>query len=299
MMMINDEIFTRMGELSPAEKKVARALLSSYPSAGLESAASLAKAAGTSTPTVLRLVSRLGIGSYPDFQRRLREEITNHMNSPVSRTEQGKSELDHTGALERAASERIALIERVASSVPPSEFDRAVQALASRPRHVAISGGYFTRYMAMLLANQLDQVIPNVDFVLEPLGHDITKYMRLTTGSVAVILDFRRYELASKHAAETAKRQGATVIVITDQDLSPAVDGADIVLPVTVDGIPFDSVVGLLVLIEALVGAVLLATSDRGLERMKEWEQSVNLARAYRQPVPARDVVAAAQREEN
>lgn len=284
-MMINNEIFMRMGELSPAEKKVARALLSSYPSAGLESAATLAKAAGTSTPTVLRLVSRLGIGSYPDFQRRLREEITNQMKSPVSRTEQAKSELDHIGALRSAAAERIVLVERLTSSVPPSEFDRAVQALASKPRQVAISGGYFTRYMAMLLATQLDQVIANVDFVLEPLGHDIGKYLRLTTGSVAIILDFRRHELAAKHAAEVARRQGATVVVITDQDLSPAVDSADIVLPVTVDGIPFDSLVGLVALIEALVGAVLVATGDRGMERMKQWEDSVNLARAYREPV--------------
>jgi DNA-binding MurR/RpiR family transcriptional regulator len=284
MAMINDEIFTRMGELSPAEKKVARALLSSYPSAGLESAATLAKSAGTSTPTVLRLVSRLGIGSYPDFQRRLRDEITNHMKSPVSRTQLGKLHSDEDGLLQAAVADKVAMIEGMALSVPPSEFDRAVQALASRPRHVVISGGYFTRYLAMLLATQLDQAIDNVDFLAEPLGRDVGKYLRLGPGSVAVILDFRRYELLSTHAAELARRHGATVIVITDQELSPAVDSADIVLPVTVDGIPFDSVVGVVALLETLVEAVLLASGDRGIARMKLWEESVHLARAYREP---------------
>jgi DNA-binding MurR/RpiR family transcriptional regulator len=283
MTMINDEIFTRMGELSPAEKKVARTLLASYPSAGLESAATLAKSAGTSTPTVLRLVSRLGIGSYPDFQRRLRDEITNHMKSPVSRTEHGTLHRDDNGLLQGAVADKVAMIESMALSVPPSEFDRAVQALASRPRHVAISGGYFTRYLAMLLATQLDQAIDNVDFVGEPLGRDVGKYLRLGPGSVAIILDFRRYELLSIHAAELAKRKGATVVVITDQELSPAVDSADIVLPVTVDGIPFDSVVGVVALIETLVEAVLLAAGDRGIARMKLWEESVHLARAYRE----------------
>lgn len=57
MINIKGAIFARMDELSPAEKKVARSLLSSYPSAGLASAASLAQHAGTSTPTVLRLVN--------------------------------------------------------------------------------------------------------------------------------------------------------------------------------------------------------------------------------------------------
>jgi DNA-binding MurR/RpiR family transcriptional regulator len=71
MTQIRDDVFARMDELTPAEKKVARSLLANYPSAGLASAATLARAAGTSTPTVLRLVARLGIGSYPDFQQLL------------------------------------------------------------------------------------------------------------------------------------------------------------------------------------------------------------------------------------
>ena len=275
-MPINDEIFARMGELSPAEKKVARALLASYPSAGLESAAALAKAAGTSTPTVLRLVTRLGIGGYPDFQRLLREEVTHHMSSPITRTEQAALGGDGTALFPLAIAEKIALIETLARSVPTSEFERAVQVLSAKPRQVTILGGYFSRYLAVMLAMQLDQVIANVDFVAEPLGHDISH------GGVAVVLDFRRYELVAKHAADLAKAQGATVIVITDQGLSPAAENADIVLPVSVDGIPFDSFVGLLALVEALVEAVLMATGDPGLARMKQWEETVQISRAYR-----------------
>ena len=47
MTQIRDDVFARMDELSPAEKKVARSLLANYPSAGLASAATLARAAGT------------------------------------------------------------------------------------------------------------------------------------------------------------------------------------------------------------------------------------------------------------
>jgi DNA-binding MurR/RpiR family transcriptional regulator len=281
-MSIYDEIFARIGELYPAEKKVARALLSGYPAVALGSAASLADAAGTSIPTVLRLLSRLGFGSYRDLQHRLREEISNQAKSPASRTELGRFDPNDSDVLRGALAEKAELVERLTSSVPPSEFDRAVQALAAKPRHVTISGGYFTRYLAMLLATQLDQAIENVDYVDEPLGRDIGRFLRLAPGSIAVILDFRRYELASQQAAELAKRQGATVIVITDQELSPAVESADIVLPVAVNGIPFDSLVGLISILEALVEAVLLAMGDRGIERMKQWETSVHVARSYR-----------------
>ncbi|MBP2458302.1 DNA-binding MurR/RpiR family transcriptional regulator [Clavibacter michiganensis] len=281
-MPLKEEIFARMDELTPAERKVARTLLASYPSAGLGSAATLAKAAGTSTPTVLRLVTRLGIGSYPDFQQRLRDEITHHMNSPVTRTARSRATAEDGALFARSAGSRMQLVEGLADTVPPSELDRAVQLLAGKPKHVVISGGYFSRFLAMLLATQLDQVVPGVEFVGEPLGHDIGRYLRLGRGSVAIIIDLRRYELAAKEAAELARRQGASVVVITDQWLSPAAEGADVVLPVKVDGIPFDSMAALLVLLEALVEQVLQATGDAGLERMRQWEESVHILRAYR-----------------
>jgi DNA-binding MurR/RpiR family transcriptional regulator len=280
-MPIKDEIFARMDELSPAEKKVARTLLASYPSAGLESAAAVAKGAGTSTPTVLRLVTRLGIGSYPEFQRRLREEIAQHMSSPVSRAEQGGA-VGEGSPLERAVGQRARLVGELLTSVPPSEFDRAVRVLAAGPRHVVVSGGYFSRYVAHLLTMQLDQLIPGTDIAEEPLGRDIGRYLRLGKDSVVVVIDLRRYEVTSREVTTLAKQRKATVIVITDEGLSPAAEDADIVLPVTIDGIPFDSFAGLLVLVEALVEGVFHAVGARGIRRMKDWEESVHIDRAIR-----------------
>jgi DNA-binding MurR/RpiR family transcriptional regulator len=280
-MPINDEIFARMDELSPAEKKVARTLLASYPSAGLASAASLARSAGTSPPTVLRLLARLGIGSYPDFQRRLREEVSLQINSPVRRSEAVR-ELAEDDLLGRTIADRAALVSELTATVPPSEFDRAVQLLINRPKQVLITGGYFSRYVAMMLAAQLDEVIPAVDFLDDPVGRQMGKILSLGNRGVLVIMDFRRYELAAAQAAEIARERGASIVVITDQGLSPASDHADVVLPVKVDGIPFDAMVGLLALAEAMVAAVLRGTGESGLARMKDWESSVRIARAFR-----------------
>lgn len=281
-MTVQDEVVSRMHELSPAERKVARALLARYPAAGLESAAALARTAGTSTPTVLRLAARLGIGSYPDLQRRLREEVSHHMNSPVRRTEQRAGSIDDGDLLGHAVRRTRELTDGLLRTVPPGEFDRAVAALAGRPRQISVTGGYFSRYTAMLLATQLEQVVPGVDFVAEPLGHDIGKTLRLGKHGVAVVFDFRRHELAAAQTAQAARREGATVIVITDPSLSPAAESADIVLPVPVDGIPFDSLAAATALVEALVEAVLQATGERGIKRMQRFEESVRIARAFR-----------------
>ena len=124
---LRDEIFQRMDELTPAERKVARTLLARYPAAGLESTAALAAAAGTSKPTVLRLLARLGFGSYPDFQQRLRAEVTRSMSgSPLSRARSRQAVPSDDSVFLRAVEQRARLVTRLQDTVPPGEIDRAV-----------------------------------------------------------------------------------------------------------------------------------------------------------------------------
>ena len=271
-----------MDELTPAERKVARTLLARYPAAGLESTAALAAAAGTSKPTVLRLLGRLGFGSYPDFQHRLRAEVTRSMSgSPLSRARAGRTAPpDETGFL-RAVELRAQLIARLEDMVPPGEVERAVALLAACPRHVIICGGYFSRLIARMLAMQLDQLIPNVDYADEPLGADVGKFLRAGRDSVAIIFDLRRHERAAREVASMARSRGASVILITEESLSPAAEEADIVLPVAVGGVPFDSFAALLVLTESLVDAVFQAAGQSAIERMADWERSVRINRAF------------------
>ncbi|HUC24837.1 MAG TPA: MurR/RpiR family transcriptional regulator [Streptosporangiaceae bacterium] len=284
---LRDEIFQRMDGLTPAERKVARTLLARYPAAGLQSTAALAAAAGTSKPTVLRLLTRLGFGSYPDFQERLRAEITRSMSaSPLSRAQARRAAPPDDSVFLRAVEQRARLVTRLQDTVPPGEIDRAISLLASRPRHVVISGGYFSRLIARMLAMQLDQLIPNVDYADEPLGADVGKYLRAGRDSVAIVYDLRRHELASNEVVSMAKATGASVILITDESLSPSADEADIVLPIAVDGIPFDSFAALLVLTESLVDAVFHRAGETALERMADWERSVHIYRAFRASAP-------------
>ncbi len=295
---LRDEIFQRMDELTPAERKVARTLLARYPAAGLESTAALAAAAGTSKPTVLRLLARLGFGRYPDFQERLRGEVTRSMSaSPLSRALARRAAPSDDSVFLRAVEQRARLVTRLQDTVPPGEIKRAVALLAGRPKHVVISGGYFSRLIARMLAMQLDQLIPRVDYADEPLGADIGKYLRAGRDSVAVVFDLRRHELAANEVVSMAKARGASVILITDDSLSPSAEQADIVLPVAVDGIPFDSFAGLLVLTESLVDAVFHGAGEAALERMADWERSVHIYRAFRASGPAGTTAAPHQQQ--
>ena len=71
---IAEEIRERLPEMTPSERRVARTLLATYPTAGLQSLPQLADGAGVTGPTVLRFVRTVGVAGYPDFQRSLRAE---------------------------------------------------------------------------------------------------------------------------------------------------------------------------------------------------------------------------------
>src|SRR6201984_448091 len=82
---IGELVRQHQGHLSPAERKLARVLLASYPIAGLESVARFAERAGVSAPTVTRFITKLGFRGYPEFQGQVRQEVPAPLSSPLAR----------------------------------------------------------------------------------------------------------------------------------------------------------------------------------------------------------------------
>src|SRR5689334_18324255 len=82
---VGELVRQRLDSLSPAERRLARALLASYPIAGLESVARFAERAGVSPPTVTRFIAKLGFRGYPEFQESLRHEVQARLSSPLER----------------------------------------------------------------------------------------------------------------------------------------------------------------------------------------------------------------------
>jgi DNA-binding MurR/RpiR family transcriptional regulator len=69
-----------------------------------------------------------------------------------------------------------------------------------------------------------------------------------------IVFDFRRYQRHAFELTRHAHARGAMILVITDPWFSQAAEVANLVLPVTVDGLrPFDSVVPATAIVESLV----------------------------------------------
>lgn len=269
---VSARIDALMDECSEAERRVARALRADYPVAGLGSSHALAATAGVSAPTVVRFAARLGFDGFSDMQRHLHAEISDSGSSPVARTMANTALPRSEDPMSAAMRLRSDAIASTLTRLPPSEFARAVALIADCPRQVLVTGGFFSQSIARIMTLQLSQVRSNVVFVEEPLRRDVGMILDAKKSSVLVLYDLRRYEPAARTIAQYAARSGVDTILLTDRWMSPTATVADVVLPVDVTAVPFDTFVALLAVSEVIVESVMARLGPKALHRMKKWE---------------------------
>ena len=198
-----------MGRLTVAERKVARALLSAYPVAGLETVAELAKRAEVSAPTVVRFTAHLGFSGYAAFQRNLMHEIHAQMGSPLEQYAEKQGVPSGPDLLPYAASTFVEATETSFRDIPPSEFERAVELLCSERLHVHVIGGRFSHVLADYLVSHLQLLRPGVSSVPGDEFSRMALADEAGKEDLLVVLDYRRYDPGTTRLARQARRGGA------------------------------------------------------------------------------------------
>lgn len=261
--------------LSNSERKVARALLAQYPSAGLTTIVDLAGAAGVSPPTVLRLVTRLGFSGFPAFQRALVHELNAAQGSPLKQYSAKMAASPH-GVLADSHEAFADMLAGTYADLPESEFRALSELLADPARRVRVTGGRFSRLVAEYLVLHLRLLRSDAHLVgVDDLDRN-TSVLDTDASTVLVVYDVRRYSDRSLEFAEGMAARGATVCLMTDNWLSPIAKIAKVVLPVQVESAasPFDSLVASMAITEALVAAIAELCGDAGVERLRFLEES-------------------------
>ena len=268
---VAERLRLRLGELTPAERKVARALMADYPVAGLDPIARLSAASGVSAPTVVRLVSKLAFGSYADFQQSLKSEVSARLSSPLEM--HAGREAAPGDALRRTELAVCGGIRSSFARLPPAEFEHAVRLLAE-PRHgVTLIGGRFSSMLAEYLAAHLRILRPRVQMISAAGTDRMSSVLDVGRRDVLVAFDYRRYQHDTVRLAATAKQQGATVIAFTDPYLSPLAAHADVILTSSVQSpSPFDALTPAVALVEAIIAALVDRLGDAPVARMARYD---------------------------
>ncbi|MBE9555439.1 MAG: MurR/RpiR family transcriptional regulator [Proteobacteria bacterium] len=276
---IAEAIRYRYGELTTTERKPAQTLLANYPFAGLETVARFAERAGVSGPTILRLVAKLGYSGYAGFQKKLRDELQAQAQSPLTKRPQTADGAAgrQPNFLESFGEAVTGNIEQTLESVHQSEFNAVVELLSDEKRPLYLLGGRFTGAVANYFYQHLHTLRPNVQLIS---GHESSwRNYLLDTGRrhVLVVFDIRRYQHDVIRFAEESARRGATVVLFTDQWLSPVSGIARHMLTARVT-VPssWDSMIGMFVIVEAMIARISEKMWPTVKSRVEELDRMLN-----------------------
>ncbi|MEX0343611.1 MAG: MurR/RpiR family transcriptional regulator [Rhizobiaceae bacterium] len=272
-MRLVEVIGEKSDSFTAAERKVASALLSDYPFAGLETIHRLADKTHVSAPSITRFVQKLGCNGYQEFQRRLIGELKEGQQSPIDLQE--RSAPIGSGFL-RKSIERTCLVQRrVCDSVTEDQFTRVSNMLSDPRRNIFHIGGRMSDPLAQYLSRHHRQIRHHICH-LPPDTELWPEYlMRMKSRDVFFIVDFRRYEqrLATL-ARQATQERDVTIILITDKWLSPVSEYAGEVIALPVDcGTAWDSYCGAVALIEALISHVSAQDWQSTKQRIGDWDR--------------------------
>jgi len=270
---IEEQIRASFDAMTKTERQVASHLMRHYPVAALGSVTQLAKAAEVSSPTVIRLVQKMGFKGYPYFQSAVRAEVEERLVSPLTKHDRWAGGVPDTHILNRFADAVLGNLQATLSQIDHAEFDAVAALMADPSRQIFATGGRITLAMAEYFVTHMKVIRPNVSLMSAVSNAWPPRMLDLKAGDVLLAFDIRRYENNVLQLVEMAAEQGAEVVVITDPWVSPAAAHARYRFSAQIE-VPsaWDSTVALQVLIETLMASVQSLTWEETSARMERLE---------------------------
>lgn len=269
--------------LTRAERQLADVICANYPVSGLGSITQLAEAAGVSTPTLARMVQKLGYAGFAEFQGALRDELAAQISNPIAKHDSWTRSGPQGHILNRFADQVLSNVRQTLGQIDPDVFDRVVALLGDPGRAVYITGGRITHALSEYLYLHMQVVRRGVQHIRSTSNAWPHGLLDLAPDDVLVIYDIRRYENNTLRLAEMAKGQGARIVLLTDQWQSPVRAHADYCFSCRIEApSAWDSTITLMLLSETLIAAVQEAGWEDTRERMRRLEATFDATRIFR-----------------
>ncbi|MGV1752300.1 MurR/RpiR family transcriptional regulator [Agrobacterium sp. CG674] len=282
---VSDVIQAHYESLTRAEKRLAESLLGNYPVSGLGSMTVVAENAGVSTPTVARMVQKLGFKGYPEFQARLHQELDATISNPITKHDRWASNAPGLHILNRFADAITGNLRDTLSDLDTASFDNAAALLADRKRSIYFVGGRITGSIAEYFFTHMQVIRPKTALMSSNSSSWPQYMLNMNAGDVLVIFDIRRYEQDMVTLAQVAHDNDVRILLFTDQWISPVSRFAEHTFRVRIEApSAWDSSVVTLFVVEALIEAVQNNGWDETRKRMNSLEGLFEQTRLFRKP---------------
>lgn len=277
-----DRIGVFYSGLSKGHKKIADFIKNNYEKASFMTAAKLGKTVGVSESTVVRFASHVGFDGYPELQKHLQELVKSHLTS-VQRMEVAANRMGGDDIINDAFAADAEMLKRTREGVSREDFFGSVAAI-NKAHKIYVLGSRSSASLASFAAFYLNYLCDNVVLIDTSSTSEMFEQMfRISEHDVCIAISFPRYSNQTINALSFAKSRGATIISITDGEMSPIAQYATYLLVAESSMVSFvDSLVAPLSLINALIAACAKENDGHVCENLGELEKIWDKYHVYR-----------------
>jgi DNA-binding MurR/RpiR family transcriptional regulator len=272
---LRDAILACQDSLTSTERVISNHLLEHPWNVVLMSIQELAAHLKTGPASIIRTSQKLGYKSYSEIKRGMKQEMRNP-NSPLERFKlvlESRTGRDISG-LGAIAQQEIDNLQTTTRLLDGSRIAKAA-ALLGRASLIFTAGAAISFHLAGLAAFVFQHIGLRA-FPLQLAGLTMSEQLlTIQKDEVLLTFSFPPYSAQTIEAATLARAQGASVIGITNQTLSPLARHCDVVLVAKTESSgPSNSLTAPLLLIQGIAAAV---ASSRRPQSLKAIERTIAL----------------------
>ncbi len=272
-----DVLFSKIEEdydnLPPQLRKAARYVVKNPVAVALSPLRKVARNAGVSSTTLIRLATTLGFDLYDDFREPFRDSLrpgSERYSGAATHIVDQRKEHGFDGVFTRTGKTIVAQIVELFQTVHPADITAAGKALM-KARRVYVLGLRSTFAAAFYFQYVIGSFQDNVRLVDARYGMLPDEYLDLNDQDALLVVSFDPYPLETVRSVNYVADRGSTIVAITDNRLSPLAQRAEHVIIVpNVDASFYTSLVPTLALMEALISFLLMEGGRKNVEKIKD-----------------------------
>ncbi len=256
---------------TPAERRLADALIKNRGDLARHSATELALEAGVSKASAARFFQKLGYDGFLQARRQVLQ--SSPWGSPLEALAELTDPLKERGNLGRHIANDIRNLTQTTEAISPHEIEQAVDIL-TRARRVLVVGFRNSYSLAAYAYMVLNSIKPGVR-LLGTGGLSVAEQVSGLDETDAILaIGFRRRPYALRQILETARARGAASLLVADATADKTARLANVTLVCQNQGAHlFDSYVSGMTILNFLCSSVGLELGDPAWARLSEIEE--------------------------
>ncbi|WP_164669875.1 MurR/RpiR family transcriptional regulator [Virgibacillus doumboii] len=267
---LHKKIKEQQSTFSKSFKKIASFLYSNPSVFAMNSAKEAGKQIGVSETTVIRFAHTLGYKGYSVLQQENRKSIL-EKSSLINFRDRKVSSHSQDDSIKKLMLKDVNTIQTLVEQISEDDLEQASTELLNAEK-IYVAGVRASFSLASWFTFALDIAVGNAR---QYIANDdiLIRISELNEKSVFVAFSFHRYGITTINLAELAKKQGATIIAITDNPYSPISKYSDITLAIHQEELStLDLTPAVFSLLNSIISTITLRSPERFQQRVARFD---------------------------